>query len=671
LTINFNGKPQERQDKPESIDEQLLRQHAEVEKEQPRELNYESEASDSENDDCKNDDNGDDNGNGKGGCTSGNGNGPRVSVAERLVELVTQNSNAFFKDQYDTPYACIHSIDHYEIVKVESNKFKRHLVGLYFEKENKVANAEAVSNAVQVLQARAEYRGDTIPLAMRVAWYRDNIYYDLTNAKWQSVKITNESWSISNETPTPLFMRYNQVAQVQPSRDYEPDVFDRFIQLTNLKREEDRFLLKVYIISLFIPGIQHVILQIHGEKGGAKSMLETLIKDLVDPAKPRLLSIHNDRMEFIQQLAHNYIAYYDNLKHVPTWLSDEACRAVTGSGSTKRKLYSDDEDIVYEYRRCLGFNGINIILTEPDALDRSITIEQDRIENENRRAEQEIISDFQELRPKLLGYILDTLVKTLQIKPAINLGQFPRMADFALWGEAIARALGCKELEFIKVYNDNIGKQNIEAMESNTLGQAISRFLSTWYNPQRPACWFGTTSDLLDKLTKIALEYNINTSSKSWPKAANSLSRRLKSILSNIREGLEFELSITRNTTGKYKGVSAVKVWKIPSPSSPSSPDQNHAQNQDQNGEDTKGGDALYPHQADERSLENHQNRAQNKAGEGSEGSEDTYRTFTGASTSTVYRLGYSDIFACHSCKQRGDIHYMKNHICSGKKEGL
>jgi hypothetical protein len=67
LTINFNGKQQERQDKPESIDDQLLRQQAE--KEQQQELINESEASDSENDDGKNDDSGDDKGN---GCISGN-----------------------------------------------------------------------------------------------------------------------------------------------------------------------------------------------------------------------------------------------------------------------------------------------------------------------------------------------------------------------------------------------------------------------------------------------------------------------------------------------------------------------------------------------------------------------------------------------------------------------
>ena len=57
------------------------------------------------------------------------------------------------------------------------------------------------------------------------------------------------------------------------------------------------------------------------------------------------------------------------------------------------------------------------------------------------------------------------------------------MADFAIWGEAIARALGHKELEFIKIYYDNIGKQNVEAIENNALGQAIARFVSSGINP--------------------------------------------------------------------------------------------------------------------------------------------------------------------------------------------
>ena len=110
-------------------------------------------------------------------------------------------------------------------------------------------------------------------------------------------------------------------------------------------------------------------------------------------------------------------------------------------------------------------------------LDRSMMIELDRISKENRKIESDIMIEFMQLRPKLLGYIFDVLVKTLQIKSTIKLNDLPRMADFALWGEAIARAMGYKDLEFIQAYYENIGKQNIEAIENHPLGQAIAKFL--------------------------------------------------------------------------------------------------------------------------------------------------------------------------------------------------
>ena len=108
-----------------------------------------------------------------------------------------------------------------------------------FESEKRVANAEAVSNAVQVLYAKAEYEWETIPLSLRVASCNGDFYYDLTNDKWQCVKITKGSrWSLVDKTPTPLFDRYNHhIAQAYPSHDYEPDEFDRFIDLAGVKRK--------------------------------------------------------------------------------------------------------------------------------------------------------------------------------------------------------------------------------------------------------------------------------------------------------------------------------------------------------------------------------------------------------------------------------------------------
>ncbi len=59
------------------------------------------------------------------------------------------------------------------------------------------------------------------------------------------------------------------------------------------------------------------MLILHGEKGAAKTLLQWLIKQLVDPSRPVLFTIHANRDEFVQQLSHNYVAYYDNVKSVP------------------------------------------------------------------------------------------------------------------------------------------------------------------------------------------------------------------------------------------------------------------------------------------------------------------------------------------------------------------
>jgi hypothetical protein len=241
------------------------------------------------------------------------------SHSEILIDLVSENASLLFKDEYDTPYARIHNRDHYELINMRGEKFKRYITNLYYDSEGKAPNIESVNSAVSVLRARAEYRSETIPLSLRVASHNGEFYYDLTNRLWQCIKTTKEGWQLidSDQLPTPLFKRHNQIAQVIPVKDYESDIFDKFLSLTNLKREDDKILLMVYLVTLFIPNIQHVALQLHGGQGGAKSLLERFIKRTVDPAVPELLTIHGDRMEFIQQIMHNYLVFYDNLESVP------------------------------------------------------------------------------------------------------------------------------------------------------------------------------------------------------------------------------------------------------------------------------------------------------------------------------------------------------------------
>jgi hypothetical protein len=209
--------------------------------------------------------------------------------------------------------------------------------------------------------------------------------------------------------------------------------------------------------------------------------------------------------------------------------------------------------------------------------------EFERIPEEQRKEEDKVEAAFEEMRPKLFGYILDIIVKALQIKPTIQLNNLPRMADFTVWGEAIARAMGCRPMTFVDAYKENIGKQNIEAIESNSFAQAIVKFVDSWYEEEEGKnVWESTTKEGLEQIKEIAELHNIDTNARSWPKATNSFKKRLKPILSNLREGFGIDVVIDRQTTANTKikkNTSTIRIEKKRPLPPPSPLEENDTQN--------------------------------------------------------------------------------------------
>jgi hypothetical protein len=80
-------------------------------------------------------------------------------------------------------------------------------------------------------------------------------------------------------------------------REYEADIFDRFLKLMNIKQDDEdtKILLKCYIICLFIPNIQKPISMLHGSQGSAKSSFQGLVKTLVDPSVIKTLTFPNNQ----------------------------------------------------------------------------------------------------------------------------------------------------------------------------------------------------------------------------------------------------------------------------------------------------------------------------------------------------------------------------------------
>jgi hypothetical protein len=359
-----------------------------------------------------------------------------------LVELARQNCIELFVDQYNVPYASIKLNEHVEVLSLNGKRFRNLLFRICYNHTKKISS-EKIESITNILKADAEITENIKYLDLRVGKTGDyTFFYDLTNSKWSVIRITHSGWSIVDKDIPILFKRFsNQQPQVNPSSEYSRDIFNKFMELINIQDEGTKLLLKCYIISLFIPNTATPILLLHGEQGSAKSTLQELIKMLVDPSIVKTHTFPRGINELIQILSHNYIAYFDNVSIIRDWISDTLCRAVTGTGFSKRQLYTDDDDIIYFFQRCIGFNGINLAATKADLLDRGIIIQLERIPKQNRRKIEDIWNDLEILRPKLLAYIFDILVKVLQIKQkgGIKISNgLNRMADFEEYAEIIA-----------------------------------------------------------------------------------------------------------------------------------------------------------------------------------------------------------------------------------------
>lgn len=556
------------------------------------------------------------------------------SASEIAIGLVDSKAVLYFKDEYDTPHARVQVDGHIEVMPIDSTKFEHFVSNLfYYEMGKQAIKSEALNEVVRILTARTIFEGDNAKLHLRTAWGTADgktdfrtLYYDPASKGWSCIKVTPQGWETLPRHPdSVLFTRFKQLAQVTPSRDYPADIMDRYLDLMHVRGHAARLLVKVLLAASFIPDLGHPIIVPNGEQGGVKSTFCRYHKRLVDPTAVELLTIPKDRNEFVQHMHHNYVVVYDNVRIVPRWFSDEVCKAVTGAGNSKRKLYSDDDDFAYNYKRSILVNGINNVLTEPDALDRSVMLDFTRISDEQRREEAEVDAEFDEMKPSLLGYIFDVLAKALGIKPTVKLRRKPRMADFAVWGEAIARAMGCRELEFIEAYYSVLERQNVDAVEATLIGPTIVNFVTTWQEAAQE--WQGSPDALLTELRKVAEAFRIDTRDKMWPKKGNSLTRKLKPLLPDLRQGYCIDITIERDTKGektKSKNATWITIRKIPPQSPPPPPGTRTSGDDGSNG----GGLASSPAQASP--LQDVQNHARKSSSGGSGDGGDEFRIAVG-----------------------------------------
>lgn len=446
--------------------------------------------------------------------------------ADRLVEFICNDpAITLFHDELNVAYVRFASGAHKEILPINGSAFKHWLAKSYYELNKKTLNPHVLATALQTIAGRARFDGEAIALHNRAAMIDGTIWYDLADEAWRTIKITADGWSVVDNPPTIFKRHQHQAPQVLPVGGGDIRALLRFVNITD---ESQQLLFLVLLVSYFIPGFPHPIGYVYGPQGSAKSTISKIVRKLVDPSRMDVLSLPRKEEDLVQVLSHHYMLFFDNVGYISDSVGDLLCRAVTGSGFSKRQLYTDDEDIIYTIRANVGINGINLTSRKPDLLERSILFELKRIEKVDRREEYELLDALECERPNILGSIFDAITKGLALRPSIKVASLPRMADFALWGCALAEAMGYTKEAFLDAYTKSSESQNDEVLSEHIEAELLRDFMADKEE------WTGSASELMEDFRRIAGDMHITES--ELPKGAKALSRKLNTLKTNLEE---------------------------------------------------------------------------------------------------------------------------------------
>lgn len=441
----------------------------------------------------------------------------KKTQAQILIELTEDMK--LFHDEQDTAYAKVRIKNHYEVWQLRSHKFRLILIERYMNyTKGKVAGNQAISDALNALEAKALIYGEKEKVYLRVAETDDSIYLDLCNQEWRAIHITASGWKVVDNPP--VNFKRSRTMQPLPTPIKDGSI-DDLKGLINYGTEENFKLIVAWLLSTFKERSPFPILNIQGEQGSAKSTTTKMLRSLVDNSSLPLRALPNNEQDLAIGANNTWILAFDNLSGFPASVSDSLCKMSTGGGLATRKLYSDDDEAVFNIMRPVILNGIDDIAKRQDLLDRSIIIELPSIEEENRTDVKAIQKKFNDKKAGILGALCTVVSHALKELPNTKLEEKPRMADFALWITASEKFLGWEQGDFMEIYTDNREHAIDQGLESDPFASAVMQLLES------ENTFIGTATQLIEEAEKYTDERTIN--SKAWV-TSRSVRNRLKRI---------------------------------------------------------------------------------------------------------------------------------------------
>jgi hypothetical protein len=433
----------------------------------------------------------------------------RPSVAEQLVRLALTHYQVGRTDRDDL-FAVAKDGLNLAIMLKGGDALRAKLARLYRGETGRTPGASALADAMNVLAGEA-LDAEAEPVHLRLATHQGSVVIDLGDADGRAVVVRPSTWEVVDRSP--VLFRRTALTGVLP-------IPQRGGALTDLREllnvtDECWPLVVGWLVAAMLPDIPHAVLLLSGLQGSGKSCAARTLVQLVDPSAAPLRSEPRDLEQWQISASGSWAVAIDNLSHISTWLSDAICKAATGDGLVKRKLYTDGELAVLAFRRVVLLTSIDPGALRGDLGDRLLLVDLEPIQETARQTEQEIDALFTQRWPRLFGALLDALAAVLAKLPNVRPGRLPRMADF---GRVLAAADAAGVAQgALDCFRGQQGRIAGEVIDADPFGVALVEFT------QGRRAWHGTATELLETLLPDAGVKLPN----GWPRR-NGVKGRLK-----------------------------------------------------------------------------------------------------------------------------------------------
>jgi hypothetical protein len=397
------------------------------------------------------------------------------------------------------------------------------LTRAFYSAYDKPPSGEAMQGALAVLEARARIDGPEAPAHVRIAAAGEAYFLDLCDPHWRSVAIRPDGWEIVPAAPAPFRRPAGLLALPEPRRGGSVELLRSHVNV----RGDDFLLLVTWLAAAMRPEGPYPVLALAGEQGTAKSTLARMLRQLCDPHVCALRSSPREPRDLMISATNSWVVALDNISTIAPWLSDAICRLATGGGYATRTLYENDEETFLDAQRPIILNGIVDYATRGDLIDRCLFLHLATIPEANRRPEEKIWNRWDADYPLILGAMLDAVSGAMRRLPSIRPDALPRMADFAMWAQAVCLALGWDPAEFTRSYLANRQHAHETILEDSPVAGAVRTLFG------QSGTWTGTATELLGMLADIAGEKIVK--SDCWPKSPRKLSGELRRVAPTLR----------------------------------------------------------------------------------------------------------------------------------------